>query len=585
MERRFGKIGGMAQQGVKNAAANLTRLGVIAGGAIALAVRGGIQSLAELERANQQTGAVIESTGGKAGVTAAQVRELAESLESVTTADDKAIQSGENLLLTFTGIGKDIFPQATKAMVDMSIAMAQGDVASADFKATAIQVGKALNDPIRGATALRRVGVQLTEQQEKQIKKFVESGDVMKAQQIILAELEREFGKAGAAAGEGFGGDLRRLDDAFEDTRMALATGFLPVIRKVSDWLTKKLMDPNVQADIRKFGDTLAGAFDRILEVGKNIPWSQIGDSLKLAGAGAKAVFDAFTMLPPWVQQAVITGWGLNKLTGGALGSIVGELGKGLVKGVLGMTAGVVNIKAGAVTGMGGVGGGAAGTAATSGVAYQAGRVIGTAMKVFGVLAIAELANQLEPQISGLGSELGRKVPALLAERLALGKQIGELYWPFGPKGAPEWAGGTGVFGDGGHLMGTQDRVSHAPAPGTPITRTGHGSTQTAEEQRSAINWDKIKENTERSNTKLSNLDSRIREARAAQVSSAERSRAAIVAAERSGTSSIVSAIRGIQRPIVSVSVVGNTVRTVYRTGGTIARNVSTGSMQAGLEA
>ena len=53
-------------------------------------------------------------------------------------------------------------------------------------------------------------------------------------------------------------------------------------------------------------------------------------------------------------RTAVLTGWGLNKLTGGALGSIVTELGKGLIKGVLGMTAGVVHIKAGTVTGAGG---------------------------------------------------------------------------------------------------------------------------------------------------------------------------------------------------------------------------------------
>jgi hypothetical protein len=67
-------------------------------------------------------------------------------------------------------------------------------------------------------------------------------------------------------------------------------------------------------------------------------------------------LLQAFTSLPPWVQTAVITGWGLNKLTGGALGSIVGELGKGLIKGVLGMNAGVVNINAAAVRGPGLIG-------------------------------------------------------------------------------------------------------------------------------------------------------------------------------------------------------------------------------------
>ncbi len=325
MEKRFGKIGGIAQKGIGNLATNLTRIGVIAAGAIAVAVKSGIQSLADLERVTNATGAVIESTGGKAGVTAGQVRALAESLESVTTADDKLIQSGENMLLTFTNIGSDIFPQATKSMVDLAIAMAEGDVENANFQASAKQIGKALQDPVRGMTALRKSGVSFSKEQEALIKKLVESGDVMGAQQVILKELEVEFGKAGQAAGKGFGGDMRKLDDAFEDSRMALATGFLPVIRKVADKLSTELVKPEVQRQIREFGDTLAGAFDKVLEIGGKLPWGQIGDSLKLAGQGAKAVFDAFAGMPAWVQTAVLTGWGLNKLSGGALTSLLGE--------------------------------------------------------------------------------------------------------------------------------------------------------------------------------------------------------------------------------------------------------------------
>ena len=67
--------------------------------------------------------------------------------------------------------------------------------------------------------------------------------------------------------------------------------------------------------------------------------------------------------MPPWVQTAVLTGWGLNKLTGGALTGIVGELGKsaiGALGRALGITTPVVNIKAGVVNGIGGGAGGAA---------------------------------------------------------------------------------------------------------------------------------------------------------------------------------------------------------------------------------
>ena len=56
-----------------------------------------------------------------ANVTEKQVRELSESLEDLSTVDDKVIQQGANLLLTFKNIrnevgeGNDVFNQAVDA--------------------------------------------------------------------------------------------------------------------------------------------------------------------------------------------------------------------------------------------------------------------------------------------------------------------------------------------------------------------------------------------------------------------------------------------------------------------------------------
>ena len=81
-------------------------------------------------------------------------------------------------------------------------------------------------------------------------------------------------------------------------------------------------------------GDT--GGFSKIAdsigtiaaEVGR-LPWESIGNAARLLGTGSKALLDAFLGLPPWVQTAVLTGWGLNKLTGGALSAIVSTLASG----------------------------------------------------------------------------------------------------------------------------------------------------------------------------------------------------------------------------------------------------------------
>jgi phage-related minor tail protein len=109
------------------------------------------------------------------------------------------IINSQNVLLTFTkvrneaGKGNDIFTQGTKAALNLSTAL------GTDLQASTIQVGKALNDPIKGVTALQRVGVSFTAAQKDQIAAMVKSGDTMGAQKLILGELSTEFG--GAAQG------------------------------------------------------------------------------------------------------------------------------------------------------------------------------------------------------------------------------------------------------------------------------------------------------------------------------------------------------------------------------------------------
>jgi hypothetical protein len=94
----------------------------------------------------------------------------------------------------------------------------------------AVQLGKALNDPVLGVTALRRVGVMLTEAQEEQIKQFMEVGDVASAQKIILAELETEFGGLARAIGETSEGKLQILQNNLGNTQEAIGTGLLPLL-------------------------------------------------------------------------------------------------------------------------------------------------------------------------------------------------------------------------------------------------------------------------------------------------------------------------------------------------------------------
>lgn len=193
---------------------------------------GFIEEARESERIGRLTEAVIKSTGGSARITADQVGQLATTLSNKTGADDEAIQSGQNLLLTFTNVrnetgkGNDIFNQASAAVIDMTAALNGGKVTQEGVKTSSIQLGKALNDPIKGVGALSRVGVSFTAQQKEQIKTLVESGDVMGAQKIILGELGKEFGGAAAAAAD----PMQRLQVTVGNLREEIGARMLPIV-------------------------------------------------------------------------------------------------------------------------------------------------------------------------------------------------------------------------------------------------------------------------------------------------------------------------------------------------------------------
>jgi hypothetical protein len=242
-----GSLGGLVEKGLKTAAIGIAAAGAAAAGFGVLAVK----AFSESQDVLAQTNAVLRSTGSVAGVSADQVAKLAHSFQQTTKFSDETVQSGENLLLTFTSIGKDIFPLATQTMLDMSQALGQ------DTKNSAIQLGKALQDPILGITALRRVGVNFTDSQQEMITKLVESGHKLDAQKLILKELQTEFGGSAEAAGNTFSGKLailkNNLNDVEEAVGSVIVDALTPFVDKIA-WFTDKI-------DWQAFGQRMSSAF------------------------------------------------------------------------------------------------------------------------------------------------------------------------------------------------------------------------------------------------------------------------------------------------------------------------------------
>jgi hypothetical protein len=297
-----------------------------------------VKAFGESEDTAAQLDAVLKSTAGAAGVTKQAALDLAAGLQATTTYSDEAVLSAENLLLTFTSIGKDIFPEATRTVLDMSTALGQ------DTKASAVQLGKALQDPINGVTALRRVGVNFSEAQQEVIKNLVETGRSAEAQKLILKELNTEFGGSATAAASTFNGQLKQvwnnINDVMEVVGKLIADQIRPLTQAFLDWFnamggSQGIMD-RFTATIKEWNDKgyikiAAGAilgglvpalWAMAAAIGANVialaPFMIAGAALVFLFEKAPAVFWAVVGAISAVAVAIMVGAVPAALTGAA---------------------------------------------------------------------------------------------------------------------------------------------------------------------------------------------------------------------------------------------------------------------------
>jgi len=187
----------------------------------------------EAKKVTAETNAIIAATGGAARISADGVAALSEKLSMQIGVDDELIQKTANLLLTFkqvqnqTGAGNDIFSQAVTLAQDLGSVFGSADSA-------AMQLGKALSDPIAGLTALKRAGINFSESQKETIRNLVEQGDLLGAQKIILNEVSSQVGGTAAASATGFD----RMKVAVENIAEQLGTLLLPAFEDLANWVT-----------------------------------------------------------------------------------------------------------------------------------------------------------------------------------------------------------------------------------------------------------------------------------------------------------------------------------------------------------
>jgi hypothetical protein len=283
--RKFNRGFREANQTAKRVGAGIAKTASLIGGAFAAIQIGGfltdaIAEAREAAKVGRQTAAVIKATGGVAKVSAKDVDRLATALSNKVGVDDEIIASGANMLLTFKGVrnevgkGNDVFNQASSVILDMTAAMNQGQVTQQGLEKATIQVGKALNDPIRGITALTRVGVTFTDAQKDQIRTLVESGKTMDAQKIILRELGSEFGGAAKAAADPW----QRLQVVFGNVKESIGAALLPALDRAATFITDDLI-PAAEKWWKTHGPKVRESFARLNHI-IGVVWAKLKDDL-----------------------------------------------------------------------------------------------------------------------------------------------------------------------------------------------------------------------------------------------------------------------------------------------------------------
>jgi hypothetical protein len=164
---------------------------------------------------------ILKATGGAAGLSLSEIENLSTEIGIATLASTSKVRDAAGIMLTFKSITGDAFKDALRLAQDLA------EVGFGDLKMGATQLGKALEDPIVGLGALRRVGVSFTDAQKEMIKVLTMTGRKAEAQRIILDALDQQVGGAGVKAATGLAGAIdslrEKLDIFFERSKLGVA--------------------------------------------------------------------------------------------------------------------------------------------------------------------------------------------------------------------------------------------------------------------------------------------------------------------------------------------------------------------------
>jgi hypothetical protein len=231
-----------------------------------------IKAAEAAEVANRRLDQIAKSMnlfGAETGMVTSRLKDFADQQMLVIGQDDELIKSTQAKLLTFKNLALTAdeaggaFDRATIAAFDLAAA------GFGSAETNAVQLGKALQDPIKGITALARAGVTFTAQEKENIKTLVESNKMLEAQDVILKAIEQQVGGTAAATVT----ESQRMSIAFGEVSEQLGKALLPAFEDIATTATSaftEMLDPTTElgqdfaeatAAVQLMFETLADGF------------------------------------------------------------------------------------------------------------------------------------------------------------------------------------------------------------------------------------------------------------------------------------------------------------------------------------
>lgn len=238
-----------------NGFANMVR-GALAGVTVGSVLRAVIGETRDATGEMAQLRAVVESTGKAAGYSAGELQAMAEKLSATTTHSDGDIIRAQTRLLSYTGIVGETFPAALQMVIDQSARLGESIEQSAET------IGKALDKPSQGVTALTKQGFKFTEQQKQQMKVLEQSGRTAEAQKIVLDAMAESYAGAAAAARGTFGGAITSVGNALRQLFDGSGGGGINGVTRAINQLDDALRSPEIKQGFQQLAANVLRAVE-----------------------------------------------------------------------------------------------------------------------------------------------------------------------------------------------------------------------------------------------------------------------------------------------------------------------------------